>query len=91
MKTLMNNPAIAERICNLDRFITNDYETVVFIKNMLFDALSARFDTAQELEDYVYQDCDPLDREETENISEGDKLWGEVRDIQGDIVAAHRG
>jgi|LakMenE18May11ns_1017448.scaffolds.fasta_scaffold9819816_3 hypothetical protein len=87
MKTLLNNPVIAEQICKLDKYVeTIDVETLEFIKNKLFQALDARFDSKEMLENYVWQDCDPFNRPQTEQIEEGDSIWDAVRDIQNDII-----
>lgn len=88
IKTLMNNPSIAERICKLDKYVntTCSVEQVEFIKNKLFDALSVRFDNKKLMEDYVWQDCDPFGRQITDGIDENDSIWDDVRDIQNDII-----
>lgn len=87
MKTLMNNPRIAEQICALDKFVgSQSVDQIEFIKNRLFLALDARFDKKSDLENYVWQDCDPFDRSETDGIDEYDSIWEKTRDIQNDII-----
>lgn len=86
-----NDPVIAAKIRSLDKFITdNTADEIQYAKNKLFEALGAQFDDQDTLRSYVFEDCDPLDREQTESLSNNEAIRESIRDIQYGIVAAFK-
>ena len=63
-------------------------EEIAYTQEKLYEALNSsnKFDKKNIFENYVWQDCDPLNKKETKEISDLDSFVEKVRDIQNDII-----
>lgn len=63
-------------------------EEIAFAQEKLQEALNScnKFNEKSDFENYVHQDCDPIGRAQTEQISKYESIVEKVRDIQNDIA-----
>ena len=58
------------------------------MQEKLQDSLNScnKFDDKNDFKVYVMEDCDPIDRNEAEEVSKDESFVETVRDIQNDII-----
>lgn len=82
---------IQKRIKSLYKHTIEFHKEIDFCELKLLTALSSPsgFDDKKIFDDYVMQDCDPLDYEKTELVSKSEVIRNEIREIQMDICALY--
>lgn len=63
-------------------------DEVSFVQESLYEALNSAqsFDTKDQLSSYIFEDKDPINKNQSSNISELESFVEKVRDIQNDIL-----